>query len=1124
MAVVPAFVIEYFLLGKTRHNAIERFTQDAGIVTDVWLAFGRDTEVRQRVLISPTAGTTTIDLAHTLHTETRRRRRRRRRGAFSPEGAVGVSPLENYVAASVTFGELIHVVLPRTSWWYQKNLGALDGANLVAGESLDQLLQRAILVKLGHTRDEMDVRQLAAVHQPLDRRILEASRLAAVIGVFACARTERGFFDDLVMNGLEPPHDHFISWVSDHAQTIAYRALREIALARESVLQSAPPLPGTNGYGEPTEPTEMIQRVFLDRPATLAAETEALCTIKADAAQRVFDVSCRNVAWAIIDSGIATTHPAFLDHDAKDRFGQPIVPTPHRIKATYDFTQIDQIRNFDLTLEPADSPARAQAIAAVVEMLAYLPGRYATPLWRAIATRNLGTIANQLDDRIPPDWSLIEPLIRVGDNDDGSGLVSDHGTHVAGILGADWRTPAPAGGQMEEQLQGVCPDIGLYDFRVIGHTNAKSTEFAVLAALEFVQYINARAGTSGPVIHGVNMSLSIPHDVRNYGCGATPICVACDRLVGAGVVVVAAAGNRGWNEQEIGFGSFAFCSITDPGNAQDVITVGATHRQRPHTYGVSYFSSRGANWRRASQTGPRRSRRTNSRADPRRRRRRAGRHEHGRTVRQRCGCAASRPQPRAGRKTRSGQRDPVRERNRPRPRALLPRPRPRRHPQSAPIDLTSIRETTMIFTLEVLKASEGDCLLLHWGTPDDPKLAVIDGGPGRTWETSLRPRLDELFEHYAATHAGAAELPIEVVMVSHVDTDHIVGIRKMFAELVAEADNLGSEPRPLQVIRLWHNTFNDIVGDTDDEYYNKLPASLTASVGGAASPDLVAAIEVAVQERANGASADDISLILAGHADGRNLRVAQAKLRDLGKIATLNDPFHKDGHATLITGRSGAGSVNVAGIDVTVIGPSEDEINELQREVDEYLTEHHLSAAAVLAAYSDPSVTNLSSIVCLVRDEHNTVLLTGDARGDKILAGLARADQLDANGRLHVDVLKVPHHGSDNNVTAEFFTSITAKTYVLSGNGKNGNPERTTIEWIVASHQPDDHYTLVIPYPISDVDKLRRAHALSKHKPWEHATHSLAALFEELTAEHYAFTLVVDAPFKIDLGATAVTW
>jgi subtilisin family serine protease len=34
-------------------------------------------------------------------------------------------------------------------------------------------------------------------------------------------------------------------------------------------------------------------------------------------------------------------------------------------------------------------------------------------------------------------------------------------------------------------------------------------------------------------------------------------------------------------------------SITDPGNADRVITVGSTHHYAPFTYGVSYFSSRG---------------------------------------------------------------------------------------------------------------------------------------------------------------------------------------------------------------------------------------------------------------------------------------------------------------------------------------------------------------------------------------------------------------------------------------------------------------------------------------------------------------------------------------------------
>jgi subtilisin family serine protease len=67
--------------------------------------------------------------------------------------------------------------------------------------------------------------------------------------------------------------------------------------------------------------------------------------------------------------------------------------------------------------------------------------------------------------------------------------------------------------------------------------------------------------------------------------------------VSAGVVVVAAAGNRGFNrlsEADAGaLGDYRYISITDPGNAEGVITVGSTHRMMPHNYGVSYFSSRG---------------------------------------------------------------------------------------------------------------------------------------------------------------------------------------------------------------------------------------------------------------------------------------------------------------------------------------------------------------------------------------------------------------------------------------------------------------------------------------------------------------------------------------------------
>ena len=140
---------------------------------------------------------------------------------------------------------------------------------------------------------------------------------------------------------------------------------------------------------------------------------------------------------------------------------------------------------------------------------------------------------------------------------------------------------------------GMCPDIQLYDFRVLGR-EIKDAEFAIIAALQFIRYLNDRDNFI--TIHGANLSLSIPHDVRNFACGRTPICNECEHLIESGVVVVAAAGNHGYKSfetKEGSYDSYAAFSITDPGNADGVITVGATHRFWPHTYGVSFFSSRG---------------------------------------------------------------------------------------------------------------------------------------------------------------------------------------------------------------------------------------------------------------------------------------------------------------------------------------------------------------------------------------------------------------------------------------------------------------------------------------------------------------------------------------------------
>src|SRR5262249_22315186 len=130
------------------------------------------------------------------------------------------------------------------------------------------------------------------------------------------------------------------------------------------------------------------------------------------------------------------------------------------------------------------------------------------------------------------------------------------------------------------------------------------------------------------------------------------------------------------------------------------------------------------------------------------------------------------------------------------------------------------KETAM-FVFEALRAKFGDALLLHWGTKTNPKLAVIDGGPPGVYAKTLRPSLTAL--------AGGKVLPISLMMVSHLDADHITGLIELIQEMKDIAD-AKTDPVPWSIDRFWLNTFNDLVND------DEVPASVTsagvASLGG----------------------------------------------------------------------------------------------------------------------------------------------------------------------------------------------------------------------------------------------------------------------------------------------------
>ena len=303
--------------------------------------------------------------------------------------------------------------------------------------------------------------------------------------------------------------------------------------------------------------------VSLNRKVT-ASLWRSRGTVKADAACNVFPPDLAGLAWAVVDSGIDARHPAFRrargaegklpDLDEDDFAAQTIV------RETYDFTELR---------------------GEIAKALAGKPG----------AASNAKLIQKAMKEGLAVDWGLYEPLVRKPHVKGYAFPQNAHGTHVAGTIAGDWRPGDD--GEPTHELKGVCPGLTLYDLRVLDN-EGEGDEFGVLAALSFVRWRNSQSG--GTVIHGVNLSVSLEHDVRNSACGRSPICLECERVHNAGVVVVAAAGNQGRAEFTYGAAKtegYRTVSITDPGNTEVAITVGSTHRIEPHAYGVSYFSSRG---------------------------------------------------------------------------------------------------------------------------------------------------------------------------------------------------------------------------------------------------------------------------------------------------------------------------------------------------------------------------------------------------------------------------------------------------------------------------------------------------------------------------------------------------
>jgi beta-lactamase superfamily II metal-dependent hydrolase len=331
-----------------------------------------------------------------------------------------------------------------------------------------------------------------------------------------------------------------------------------------------------------------------------------------------------------------------------------------------------------------------------------------------------------------------------------------------------------------------------------------------------------------------------------------------------------------------------------------------------------------------------------------------------------------------------------------------------------------------MFEIDMLPAGNGDCLVVIYGDAKAPNVVVIDGGVKGTGE-ALKGRLEALRK---AQHLE--ELVIELLVVTHIDNDHIVGVLEL----------LDDDEAKIEIKDLWFNGTRQLL---------KIPLPDDDSLGGNDS---------------DGDECVDTPSDMLGPSEGEDLSnlILKSKL-PWNRVARRRPIASKDKGALFDTVLDG-------GLTVTVLGPPRSRLQELRKAwedklgevTDDMLGKNDTWPPTWLDGEGkDPSHTNPSSIALLIEykiDDKKTisVLLAGDARADDLAGALHRVATARDQKRVSLSAFKVSHHASINNISKELMDAMSCSNYLISTNGvQHEHPDNQAILRILRHSEKKVH-------------------------------------------------------------------
>jgi beta-lactamase superfamily II metal-dependent hydrolase len=318
--------------------------------------------------------------------------------------------------------------------------------------------------------------------------------------------------------------------------------------------------------------------------------------------------------------------------------------------------------------------------------------------------------------------------------------------------------------------------------------------------------------------------------------------------------------------------------------------------------------------------------------------------------------------------------------------------------------------------VDIIQAEFGDCFLIELeDDSSNPHNLLIDGGPSAIYKEHLRPTLQEICKNKI----------LDLIICTHIDVDHIGGLLALFVDM--DSNKTGSSKLGLSVNGLWHNSLQGLLGAStvDTVRINEFLTSIESlNYNNFEKPDTLSVMK----------------------AVGEGI-----ELGDLGK--QLSIPLNYQFKNGLVVTDKNTTQIKIGNATLQILGPSQKNIERLRKLWSDWVAKHSKNKVGYekyeeLIAV-DSSVSNLSSIMFLMEYEGKKAIFTGDGLGNDLIQMLSLKGLMDKDGKIHVDLLKVPHHGSERNISKEFFDRIIADTYIISANGRDANPSLSTLELII---------------------------------------------------------------------------